>query len=154
MPEYNYPACKEHPLFLNRYTQSTVSYDNQQYCLFLYFTVWFFTSQSTAMVMSGRSVHLTTLFSWASLTKLLTSTEYFMYILLLVTDNNQSWISRREENGCRNYFMMNLHESMGPGHDWTRHPWICSQTCIWLLPTALHGPVQYCSPWHMILGDI
>ena len=27
---------------------------------------WCLTSQSTAMVMSGRSVHLTTLFSWAS----------------------------------------------------------------------------------------
>ena len=31
-------------------------------------------SQSTAMVMSGWPVHLTTLFSWASLTKQLTST--------------------------------------------------------------------------------
>ena len=36
--------------------------------------VWFFTSQSTAMVMSERSVHLTTLFSWVSLTKQLTNT--------------------------------------------------------------------------------
>ena len=35
------------------------------FCLF----VWFLTSQSTTKVMSGRSVHLTTLFSWASLTK-------------------------------------------------------------------------------------
>ena len=41
----------------------------------------FFTSQSTAMVMSGRSVHLATLFSWASLTKQLTSTSctYFRF---------------------------------------------------------------------------
>ena len=30
--------------------------------------------KSTAMVMAGRSVHLTTLFSWASLNKQLTST--------------------------------------------------------------------------------
>ena len=30
---------------------------------------------STAMVMAGRSVHLTTLFSWASLNKQLTSTS-------------------------------------------------------------------------------
>ena len=31
--------------------------------------------KSTAMVMAGRSVHLTTLFSWASLNKQLTSTS-------------------------------------------------------------------------------
>ena len=31
---------------------------------------------------------------------------------------------------CRNYFMINLHESMWPGWDRTRDPWICSQTCI------------------------
>ena len=38
-----------------------------------FWLVWFFTSQSTAMVMSGWSVDLNTLLSWASLTKLLTS---------------------------------------------------------------------------------
>ena len=43
--------------------------------------------KSTAMVMMGRSVHLTTLFSWAGLNKRLTS---------------------REENDRRNYFMINL----------------------------------------------
>ena len=78
--------------------------------------------------MSGWSVHLTTLFSWASLTWAVN--KYVVYILLLVTDNNPSWISRREENGHRNYFMINLHESMGPGRDQTRDPWICSQTGI------------------------
>ena len=38
-----------------------------------------FMSQSTAMVMLGRSFHLATLFSWASLNKPLTSTlcKYF-----------------------------------------------------------------------------
>ena len=38
-------------------------------------------SKSTAMVMAGRSVHLTTLFSWASLNKQLTSTScsYFRW---------------------------------------------------------------------------
>ena len=41
-------------------------------------------SQSTAMVMLGWSVHLTTLFSWASLTKPLIN-QYFVHILLLVT---------------------------------------------------------------------
>ena len=40
------------------------------FCLFCCFT-----SQSTAMVMSGRSVHLTKLFSWVSLNKRLTSTS-------------------------------------------------------------------------------
>ena len=35
-----------------------------------------------------------------------------------------------EENGLGNYFMINLHESMGPGWDQTRDPWICSQTHI------------------------
>ena len=42
-------------------------------CFFLFFLGGggggFFTSQSTAMVMLGWSVHLATLFSWASLTK-------------------------------------------------------------------------------------
>ena len=47
-----------------------------------------------AMVMLRRSVHLTTLFSWVSLTKQLTST-FVWHILSLVTDNNPSWISGR-----------------------------------------------------------
>ena len=47
--------------------------------------------------------------------------QYFLHILLLVTDNNPScqW---KEENDSRNYFTINLHESMGPGQDWTRDP--------------------------------
>ena len=44
--------------------------------------------KSTAMVMAGRSVHLTTLFTWASLNKAVN--QYFVHILLLVTDNNPS----------------------------------------------------------------
>ena len=39
-------------------------------------------------------------------------------------------IQRKEENDSRNYFMINLLESMGPGRDRTRDPWICSQTRI------------------------
>ena len=36
-----------------------------------------------------------------------------MHILLLLTDNNPSWINqRKEENDRRNYFMINLHQSM------------------------------------------
>ena len=45
--------------------------------------------KSTAMVMAGRSVHLTTLFSLASLNKHAVN-QYFMHILSLVTDNNPS----------------------------------------------------------------
>ena len=57
--------------------------------------------------------------------------QYFVHILSLVqwtlntgftvTDNNPSWISGREEcrNYRRNYFMINLHESMGLGRDQT-----------------------------------
>ena len=37
--------------------------------------------KSTAMVMAGRSVHLTTLFSWASLNKQLTSTSCTYFLL-------------------------------------------------------------------------
>ena len=73
------------------------------------------------MVMSGWSVHLTTLFlgqAWTS-----TSCNTF-------ADNNPSWISRREENDSRNYFMVKLHETIGPGRDRTPDPWICSKTCI------------------------
>ena len=52
--------------------------------LFVYFVA--LCPKSTAMVTAGRSVHLTTLFSWASLNKQLTSTS-------LVTDNNLSYDS-------------------------------------------------------------
>ena len=70
--------------------------------------------------MSGQSVHLTTLFSWASLTYAVN--QYFVYILSLVTDNNPSLISRREENDSRSYFMINLRESMEEGRDPTGDP--------------------------------
>ena len=76
-------------------------------CLFCWFT-----SQSTAMVMGG---HHTS--SWASFRFYLTTTPL-------------EEISRREENDCRNYFMINLHESMGLCQDQTRDPWICGQTRI------------------------
>ena len=106
--------------------------------------VCFFTSQSTAMGISGWSAHLTTLFSWVSLTNQLT----FVHILSLVTDNNPSGISGREENGRRNYFVINLRKSMGPGLDRTPSPWISSQTrnCS----QTLRGPVA-CD---VIIGDM
>ena len=82
------------------------------------------------MVMSGWSVHLTTLFSWASLSKQLTSTSR--------TDNNRSWISVREENGRRNYFMKVC--------DWT---WIKLAT----LRSAV-GHVTDCAMWPNIFGEV
>ena len=109
-----------------------------QHCFFRFESL----SQSTAMVKSWQSVHLTTLFSCASLTKQVN--QYFLHILLLVTDNNPSWISRREDNDRRNYFMINLHKSMEPGRDPTRDPWFCSQTGIYSqIHYLLCYPAQY-----------
>ena len=51
-----------------------------------------------------------------------------MHILSLLIDNNPSWMIHLA--GHRNYFMINLQESMGPGRDRTLDPWICSQTRI------------------------
>ena len=48
--------------------------------------VYCITSQSTAMVMSGWSVHLTTPFSLDRLEQVVN--QYLVYIHLLVTDNN------------------------------------------------------------------
>ena len=82
-------------------------------------------------------------FSWAGLNKRLTSNSC-TYFRLKLTTTLLEWISGREENDRRNYFMINLHESMGPGRDRTRDPWICSQTRICsqdTLPTVLRGPV-------------
>ena len=53
--------------------------------------------------------------------------KYFVHILSLITDNNSSWTSGREVNDHRNYFMINLRESKGPGRYQTRNPWICSR---------------------------
>ena len=67
------------------------------------------------MVVSGWSVYLTSLYFLGKLDKAVN--QYFVLILLLVTDKNSSRIRGREENGRRNYFMINLHKSMGPGRD-------------------------------------
>ena len=66
-------------------------------------------------------------FSLASLTKV---NQYFVHIFSLVTDNNPSWTSGWEENGRRNCFVINFHECMKPGLDWTRDLWICNRTRI------------------------
>ena len=57
-----------------------------------------FRPKSTAMVMAGQSVNLTALFFLGKLEQAVN--EYFVHILLLVTDNNP--FSRREENDHRN----------------------------------------------------
>ena len=87
--------------------------------------------KSTTMVLAGWSVHLTTF-----LGKLEQAVnQLFMHILSLVTHSNPSWMNQQEENDRRNYFMINLHESImygtgAPGRYQTRDPWICSQTGI------------------------
>ena len=53
------------------YTGMISTYHNLFVCLFVYFVA--LRPKSTAMVIAGRSVHLTKLFSWASLKKQLTS---------------------------------------------------------------------------------
>ena len=55
-----------------------------QFCLF----GLVFSSQSTVMVMSGQSVHLTPPFFLGNLD--LAVNQYFVHILSLVTDNNPS----------------------------------------------------------------
>ena len=55
------------------------------FVLFVWFDLGFFTPKSTAMVMSGRSVHLSTLFTWEKLTKQFNTTS-----LSLVTNTNSS----------------------------------------------------------------
>ena len=98
------------------------------YCLFVCLFC-FFTSQvnSYGHDMTVSSPNHT--FSWASLNKQLTST-WFTYFHLLLTTTLLEWFNGREEDDCSNYFMVNLHKSMGPGQDRTCHPSICSQIGI------------------------
>ena len=86
---------------------------------------WGYMSQSTAMVMWRRSVHLTTLFpgqAWLSGKPVLCAQTF--------TCNKQQpfLYQRKEVNDCRNYFMIDLYKSMRPGRDQTRNPWLCSWT--------------------------
>ena len=88
-----------------------------------------FTSQVNSYGHSGTVSSPSHTFSWASLNKQLTSTSC-TYFLLQLTTTLLEWFSGREENDRRNYFMINLLESMEPGRDRTREPWICSHTRI------------------------
>ena len=102
-------------LLFSLHTCTEILVENKTPHILFVCLVRFFTSQSTARVMSGQSIHLTTLFSWASLTKRLTSTLCTYLRLLLTKTLPES--AEREENGHRNYFMINLHESMGPDRE-------------------------------------
>ena len=51
----------------------------------------------------------------------------------------QHFLNQQEENGRRNYFMINLEESIGWDPDPTRDPWICSQTHYRLCYPAGHA---------------
>ena len=50
--------------------QKSIALERSVFCLFVFVAL---RPKSTAMVIAGRSVHLTTLFSWASLNKRVTS---------------------------------------------------------------------------------
>ena len=105
--------------------QLSSSRDNSQFvCLFCCLT-----SQVNSYGHCGTVSSPNHTFSWASLNKQLTSTSC-TYFRLQLTTTLLEWFSGREENDRRNYFMINLHESMGPGRDRTHDPWICSQTRI------------------------
>ena len=70
-------------------------------------------------------------FSSTSLNKQLTSTSW-TYFRLLLTTTLLERCSGKEKNDRRNYFMINLHESMGPGWD----P-LNLQSDLYLLPDTL-----------------
>ena len=93
----------------------------------LFCLVWLFLmSQLTAMVMLGRSVHLTTFFpgqAWPS-TVLCAHT--------FPCNWQHPFLNQQEENDHRNYFMINLQENIGLGQDWTLNLWICSGPRYWL----------------------
>ena len=107
--------CNSLVIFLSRCCLLHLPY----VCLFCFVAL---RPKSTAVVIAGRSVHLTTLFSWASLNKQLTSNRAHTFACSLQQPFMNYEFSGREENDRRNYFMINLHESMGPGRDRTRDP--------------------------------
>ena len=85
--------------------------------------------KSTAMVIAGRSVHLTTLFpgqAWTSSYPVLRAHTFACNWQQLFL--NDSAEGRRMTVEIISW--SNLHESIGPGRDRTRDPWICSQTRI------------------------
>ena len=109
------------------------------FCLFCCFT-----SQVNTYGHGGTVSSLNRTFSWASLNKQLISTSC-TYFRLLLTTTFFEWFSGRDENDYKNYFMIHLHESMGPGRGRTHDPWICSLTricCQTRYQTALRCPTE------------
>ena len=92
--------------------------------------------------MSGRSIHTTALFFLGKPDQVVNQYFVHIHVLSLVTDNNPSRFSGREENDRRNHFMINHHESMGPDRD--RSLDLKSDTHLQpdTLPTALRGPAH------------
>ena len=75
------------------------------------------------------------------------------YFVCKLTSTLLEWFSGREENDRRNYFMINLHESMGPGRDLTHEvrPLDLQSDSHLLpdtLPNALHSPVMGYVKWN------
>ena len=91
-----------------------------------------FTSQSTAMVMSRWSDQLTTLFFLGQLGKAVY--QYFVHILLLVTDNNPSWISERRRITVHDQSPRIYMHGSGPGSN---------MRPLGLPSIALRGPVDF-----------
>ena len=75
-----------------------------------------FTSQVNSYGHGGTVSSPNHTFSWASLNKQLTSTSC-TYFRLSLTTTLLGLLSGREENDRRNYFMINIHESMKRGRD-------------------------------------
>ena len=86
-----------------------IAQDTTFVCLFCCFT-----SQVNIYGHGGTVSSPNHTFSWASLKKQLKST-LCTYFCLLLKKTLLEWFSGREENDRENYFMINLHESMGPG---------------------------------------
>ena len=75
--------------------------------------------------------------------------QYFGHTLSLVTDNNPSWISGKEENYHWNYFTINLHESMIRSQDRTSHPGPAGRY-ISTVRLSTYWPIQhYCKYYKM-----
>ena len=94
----------------------------EKFCFLLYLRCYVPVNSYSHVEMVSSPNHT---FSWASLIKGLTSAHNFACNL------QQPFLNQpKEENDHRNYFTINLHESMGLGQDWTRDLWTCYGLCL------------------------
>ena len=101
----------KHMMMVLKRTIQMIHFTRQKHVLKLLFFVWFDSLRPSQQLWSCRHGQFTK--SHIFLDKLDQAVnQYFVHILLLETDNNPSWVSGGEENSRRNYFMINLHESM------------------------------------------